>query len=207
MTPWFAAGAGFVLAATLWIYSPHTELRFPSASAPDEVPCTVAQCTEGNGGGQPAANTPGQHISQQAAKGGNARDQVAGEGSATSGLTFTFSVPWQQNGSFQAVISVRGKHIPAAWRLEFTMPGSQIRYVIGAQWQATPTGDGGTAFASQRQYGGGGQGYGQGNGGYGQGDGGAGRAQHGSISFLVMGSGPAKTPATCVFNGSSCSFG
>ncbi len=206
MTPWFAAGAGFVLAAALWIYAPHTELRFPSASSPDEVPCTVTQCTEGGGGGQAATNNPGQRISQEAGHGRNARDDVAGQHSAISGLTFTFSVPWQQNGSFQAIISVRGKNVPASWRLEFTMPGTHIRYVIGAEWRPMRTDDGGTAFSTQRQSGGGGQGNGQDNGAYGQGFGVGRSAGRDVVSFLVMGSGSAGTPATCVFNGSSCSF-
>jgi hypothetical protein len=210
VTPWFAAGAGFVLAAGLWIYSPHTELRFPSANAPYGVPCTTQQCTAGNGGGQLATSTPGERFSHHEGHGRTGQPDVAGRHSASSGLTVTFSVPWQQNGNFQAVIIVRGKHLPANWRLEFTMPGTHIRYVVGAQWQPLPSGDGGTASATQRQYGGGGsgygQGYGQGNGGYGQGPGGGRPGQGGGISFLVMGSGSAGTPATCVFDGSGCTF-
>src|SRR5271169_558810 len=31
MTPWFAASTGFVIAAGLWVYSPHASIRFPSA--------------------------------------------------------------------------------------------------------------------------------------------------------------------------------
>jgi hypothetical protein len=209
VTPWFAAGAGFVLAAGLWIYSPHTELRFPSANAPYGVPCTAQQCGAGNGGGQLATSTPGERISHHGGSGRTGQADVVGRPSASSGLTFTFSVPWQQNGNFQAVIIVRGRHLPANWRLEFTMPGTNIRWVTGAQWQALPSGDGGTAFASLRQPGGGGPGngpgYGQGNGGHGQGWGGGGPGQ-GGISFLVTGSGSAGTPATCVFNGSNCTF-
>ena len=42
-TPWFAAATGFVVAAGLWIYSPHAELKFPS-SAVGTVPCTAQGC-------------------------------------------------------------------------------------------------------------------------------------------------------------------
>jgi hypothetical protein len=210
VTPWFAAGAGFVLAAGLWIYSPHTVLRFPSANAPYGVPCTTQQCDAGSGGGQLATSTPGERISHNGGPGRTGQADVAGRDSASSGLTFTFSVPWQQDGNFQAVIIVRGKHLPANWRLEFTMPGTRIRWVTGAQWQVLPSGDGGTAFASQRQFGGGGtgngSGHGQGNAGYGQSRGGADPGQGGGISFLVVGTGSAGAPATCVFNGASCTF-
>jgi hypothetical protein len=199
VTPWFAAGAGFVLAAGLWIYSPHTELRFPNAIAPYGVPCTTQRCGAGAGGGQPATSTPGERIIHHADNGRTGQADVATRHSASAGLTFTLTVPWQGNGSFQAIISVRGKHLPSKWRLEFTMPGTHIRFVSGVRWQALPSGDGGTASTLQQQFGRGGQDYGPGPGGgrWGQGSG---------ISFLVSGSGTAGTPATCVFNGSNCTF-
>jgi hypothetical protein len=207
VTPWFAAGAGFVLAAGLWAYSPHTELKFPtSTNAPYGVPCTTAECGPGS---QLATSTPSKRIPRQASHPRTGRADVAGRHAAISDLSFTFSVPWQQNGGFQALIVVRGKHVPATWRLAFTMPGTHIRYVIGAQWQPSPGGDGGTAFASQQQFGGGGHGQGQGNG-QGYGDYGQDQDGHrrpgGSISILVMGSGSPGTPTNCVFDGSSCTF-
>ncbi len=208
MTPLFAAGAGFVLAAGLWIYSPHTDLRFPSANAPYGVPCTTQQCEAGSGAGQEATTTPGERISHHSGHGRSALD-AAGRHSATSGLTFTFVVAWQQNDGFQALITIRGKHVPSTWRLEFTMRGTHIRYVIGAQWLASPGGDGGTAFVSQRPAGGGGPGNGsgpaQGDVGNGQNPGGP-RRPGGMISLLVMGGGSPSTPTACVFNGSSCTF-
>jgi hypothetical protein len=204
VTPWFAAGAGFVLAAGLWIYSPHTELRFPSPlTAPDDVPCKTPQCSPENGNGQLATSAPGKQLSHRAAHGRAGRADVVGQSSASSGLTFIFSVPFQQHGGFQAVISVRGRHVPAHWRLEFTMPGTHIRYVFGARWQALPGGDGGTAFALQRKLGGGGQGGGQG---YGQGPGRGRWSEGGGINFLVAGTGTASTPKTCIFDGSACTF-
>jgi hypothetical protein len=204
VTPWFAAGAGFVLAAGLWVYSPHTELKFPTANAPYGVPCTTMQCGPA-GNGQLATSSPSKRIVRQTTHGRAAQPDVTGRHASNSGLTFTFAVPWQQNDGFQALITVRGKHLPATWRLEFTMPGTHIRYVIGAQWQPSPNGDGGTAFAPQF---GGGQGqdqnYGQDDG-YGPNPGGY-RRQGGSISILVMGSGTPGTPTNCVFNGASCTF-
>jgi hypothetical protein len=205
VTPLFAAGAGFVLAAGLWIYSPHTELRFPTATAPYGVPCTTQQCTAGSGGGQTATSTPGERISHHAGDGRAVQADVAGRHSTDSGLTFVFAIAWQQNDGFQALITVRGKHLPANWRLEFTMPGTHIRYVIGAQWQASRSGDSGTAVASSQQFGGGSSGNGQDIGGDGQNSGGQ-PQQGGTIRLLVMGSGSPSTPTTCVFNGSGCTF-
>jgi hypothetical protein len=74
------------------------------------------------------------------------------------------------------------------------MPGAQIGYVIGAQWQALPSGDGGTASRTGSE--------GQG-GARGQGDGYQGVD---GFSFMVMGGGRASTPVGCTFNGKACTF-
>src|SRR6202035_1092864 len=43
VTPWFAAATGFVIAAGLWVYSPHTVLRFPN-SEPGVSVCQSTGC-------------------------------------------------------------------------------------------------------------------------------------------------------------------
>jgi hypothetical protein len=191
VTPWFAAGAGFVLAAGLWIYSPHTELRFPT-TMPESVPCAPGcGISGGHSGGSLAAKGPvvqiknPQHLGRR-----TGRSNVTGQRNAASGLTFKFTVVWQREDRFVAQIAVSGSSVPSSWQLKFAMPGDEIGYVMGAQWQAAPAGDGGTASADQ--------GYQQG--GY------QGNGRHG-FSFSVTGSGSASTPTDCAFDGASCTFG
>jgi hypothetical protein len=207
VTPWFAAGAGFVLAAGLFLYAPHTELRFPSANAPDEIQCTTVGCQPpGQTGGHLATSSPGQRIKRNgAAHRRTVPGVVTGTDSAVAGLTFMFTVVWQRDGNFDAVISVSGRHVPASWRLAFAMPGTQIGRVLGAEWRLSSNGDGGTASAWPAGRHADGQGGGSGGAGSNAGgpDRGHGRA---GFSFWVIGTGSASTPATCVFNGASCSF-
>ncbi len=191
VTPWFAAGAGFVLAAGLWIYSPHTELRFPT-TMPESVPCAPGcSISGGHSAGSLAAKGPVLRIKNpQHAERHTGQSNVTGQPNAASGLTFKFTVLWQRDNRFVAQIAVSGSSVPSSWHLKFAMPGDEIGYVMGAQWQPTPGDDGGTASAYQ---------------GYQQG-GNRGDGRHG-FSFSVTGSGSASTPADCAFDGASCTFG
>lgn len=203
VTPWFAAGAGFVLAAGLWIYSPHTELRFPSnATAPATVPCTTPGCVTAKGqpNGQLAVTTPGVRIKHpRKGQDRNGQSNAAGQHTAISGLTFTFTTLWHQDGKFGGLIKVSGKDLPSSWQLTFAIPGARIEYVLGAQWQPASSGGGGTATGTQNQSGqDGGQGDRQGQD--------SDQDQGNSLSFMIMASGTPGTPTSCVFNGARCAF-
>jgi hypothetical protein len=187
VTPWFAAGAGFVIAAALWIHSPHAELRFPPIAG-GVMQCKIDGCgpADSNGSGSLAASTPGQRlVHSHHADGKAAGPDSARHPDRAAGLKFQFTLLWQRHGSFGALISVLGKPSLGSWRLAFTMPGATIKYVKGADWQPLPSGDGGTAWATR---------------------------QHGSFrhapgaTFTVIGSGTATTPASCRFDGSKCRF-
>jgi hypothetical protein len=192
VTPWFAAGTGIVIAVGLWMYSPHAVLKFPSSRLGEE-PCPQQGCGSATGPAL-AVSTPGVpigHPGQSAGK--NAQHADVGRGSAASGLTFNFTVLWQQSGAFSAMLSVTSKRpISATWRLAFTMPGDQITSVTGAAWQ--PSGiDGGTARAIAGSPGPGWPGDG------------SGQRQY-VVSFTVIGSGTPVTPTRCVYDGASCTF-
>lgn len=78
-TPWFAAGTGFVLAAGLWMYSPHARLQFPQA-APNAVPCARQSCNGpvAGGTGSLAVTTPGVPIRHSRAGAGPAAGPAPG---------------------------------------------------------------------------------------------------------------------------------
>ena len=187
VTPWFAAGAGIVIAAAMWIYSPHAELKLPSGAV-GEVPCQIQGCGPAAkyGAGSPST-TQGQRIVHRARSGRAATGKgEANRRDAVSGLKFEFTLLWQRHDSFGAMISVLGEHPLGSWRLTFTMPGAKIRYVVGAEWRPLASRDGGTASATRWHFD--------------NHDG-----QHGA-SFVVFGSGTASTPATCEFDAAVCTF-
>jgi hypothetical protein len=197
VTPWFAAGAGFVIAAGLWIYSPHTVLRFPP-NALNEAPCQSVGCgmqPTGPASGSLTVLSPGVSIKAgQSAQDRHGKPELARQ-SPIAGLRFDFSVIWQRNNSFYAAITVSGKSVPSSWRLSFSIPGVQINYVTGADWRPTAGSSGGTASSPAGQFGG------SGTGGYGPGPG-----PDTSVHFMLGGTGTANMPTGCEFDGYACTF-
>jgi hypothetical protein len=186
VTPWFAAGTGFVIAAGLWIYSPHTVLRFPE-STPATVPCVGRVCSpvSGPGGGQPAVSTPGKKFNGQQRR--RHRQTGAPGMPSAQAVTVGFTIVWQRDGQFGALIAVSGRHVPDDWKLSFEMPGTQISSVVGANWQAAPSGDGGIASPESLRH-------------FDHSD------DADAVNFMITGTGSAGTPTNCVFDGASCAF-
>jgi hypothetical protein len=211
VTPWFAAGTGFVIATALWIYSPHTELRFPEA-APGLSQCPSRGCVSDSprdGGGQVAASVPGEKIDgSQAKDGGRTGKSDIVTNAAAAGLKFKFTILWQNGQHFGAYITVSGHSVPSSWRLSFAIPGVRIDYVTGVSWRSDADRDGGTA-SPQTWPGNGAVGNGGGGNGASQGTSAENDAGHNGfpvISFSVMGTGSVGPPTTCRFDGSTCSF-
>jgi hypothetical protein len=205
MTPWFAAGTGFVIAASLWIYSPHPQLAFP-AIAIGKPPCGSGSCgSELNqqGAGRLAIKS-GQRETQPHQSAPPAKARTPRTRAAASGLTFGYVVRQTAPDEFQLVISVTGKRAVKNWELAFVLPGDQIRAVFGAHWRASGS-DGGTASpftGDQGQYDPGGYGSGPAHHGYGNG----GAAGQSRVSFTVVASGAGVAPADCRFDGATCAF-
>jgi hypothetical protein len=192
VTPWFAAATGFVVAAGLWIYSPHAEFKLP-AIAGGGVPCHGAGCTAGPG------HTVPNSTSLMPITAGKSAGKIAR--SAPSRLKFGYKVLWQSQGRFGLLISVSGRRIPQTWRLAFALRGDTIVAVYGARWRAAGS-DGGTVtwpLAASSRPGAGPQDVtNQRDGVISQGPG---------DSFIVVATGPRLVPAGCAFNnGLTCSF-
>lgn len=185
VTPWFAVATGFVVAAGLWIYSPHAELKFPNAIV-GRVPCQSQDCgiAGSTNRGLPATAgllPPGTPAVKSAGKLPTVR--------VARGLKFGYRVLWQSQGKFGMLITVSGRRIPHTWRMTFAMPGDQIIAVEGAAWHPSGSSGGTVSWPAPNATW--------------QSSGGS--SDQGG-SFLVFAAGPLAAPTTCSFNGASCRF-
>lgn len=217
VTPWFAAATGFVLAASLWIYSPHPRFTYPITIG--ALPqCTPGMCRPevgGNGSGQLAIASgqpiqPGRKPASPTA-GAGARRPIP---SAAAGLSFGYVVQQAWHGRFDVIITVAGKHDVnfKHWTLAFTLPGARIRFVYGARWLPVAR-DSGIASALSGDPiqwrggpGGSGDGHGSGAQGASHADGRWGWPGQPGVSFMVIASGKPIGPVHCAFDGAACKF-
>jgi hypothetical protein len=188
VSPWFAAGAGFVIATTAFIVAPRAELRFPNKPAINVTPCRQSAC-------QSAVPQGALPLTGQS-------DQIRVPSPApTLSLTFGYHVLWQQHGTFAMQITVPGKQAVGDWRLAFAIPGAVVTSVTGADWQRADTGVvtvRGSSSGSSRAVGDWGSVGGDGGSRYsgGQRD----------ITLVVTARGSDTPPSGCVYDGSNCQF-
>jgi len=202
VTPWFAAASGFVIAVSLWIYSPHPQLAFPdNATGTSEVPCTPDGCSQHFDRQSAGSLTikSGQQFAPQHQSAKPAKTQTRGQTrTAASGLAFGYIVQPAADGNFWLIVTVTGKHPIKDWRLGFVLPGAHIQTVYGADWQEADS-HGGTArpFTGDpsQQHGAPGDWGGQG-----------GPHDQPGVFFTVLASGKPVAPTRCTFDGASCTF-
>lgn len=150
VTPWFAAGAGFVIAAGLALNSPHTVLTY----RPNTQPC-VGNCqpSQPSVSSSPLVVKPGVRIKtthpSQARHHRPAREVPPGASAADAAVSFR--VKWHKSGQFAAVITIPRRRARSDWSLEFNLPHAQIMQVWGAQWQPAPGDHGGLAIVRAHQ--------------------------------------------------------
>jgi hypothetical protein len=143
VTPWFAAGAGIVIAAALAVNTP-TALTY-GPTGPGGL-CVTHSCT-GERRAQPpqeATATPGVAI-----KAPDADAKGAGSAPAPPGVTeMSAELGYRivrHRGWFTAVITMRGGG-KTGWSLQFAFPAAHVRRVMGARWLPSRDGAGGTAI-------------------------------------------------------------
>ena len=188
VSPWFAAGAGFVIAAGAFLYAPHAELEFGNAVGVTQ--CRLAECNQ----------TTEQGAQGLTAGSGAAPLTDGTTPAASAGLTFRYTVDWQGHGAFQMVLTVTAKHAIGDWRLALVIPGASRVSVVGATW--TPSGtDGGTATGTTTGTGASPHGI------MARPDWpGHASDQPDSVSLIVRGFGAPAAPSNCAFNGAPCQF-
>ena len=144
VTPWFAAGAGIVIAAALAVNTP-TALTY-GPTGPGGL-CTTHSCT-GSRRPQPpqvATASPGVAIRDPSAdaKGGGAAPDPPGVTEMNAELSY--QICWRSGRGFTALITMPGAG-KTGWSLQFAFPGAHVRHVMGARWHPSRDGAGGTAI-------------------------------------------------------------
>jgi hypothetical protein len=204
VTPWFAAGAGIVIAAALAVDSPSSLTYAPSGPG---VRCAETGCTGTAPGRGPdlATATPGVPITGGAAPGEGPKTGPAGPGPVYQ-VGYELLRRWPSG--FLAMISLPANIRPGAWSLQFTFASARVDRVWGARWQPFNNGNGGTATGPSGWGGPGPGGDGGGGPGWGGGAGGGSGPGHlGSGQLTVSATGTPATPSGCTLDGKRCRFG
>jgi hypothetical protein len=191
LTPWFAAGAGIVIAAAVAVGSPAALTYSPTSPG---VRCSANPCA-GPAPDRPDVATASPGVVLQV-RGGQPRGAGAARSgpprSAKAGGRGGYQVGYQVIGArrhgFVAIITMPGDLTPGSWSLAFAFPSARVDRVWGALWQASGNGAGGTARGPLQW---------------------TGHAPEapGARQFVVLASGSPTAPSSCRLNGVSCSFG
>ncbi len=190
MTPWFAAGAGIVIAAAVAVGSPAALTYSPSSPvlrcsesgclspAPDHPDVATASPGEAlEVGGSHSRGPAGRSAPPRTAKaGGRARYRVG------------YRVVRRRRHRFVALVTMPSGLAPGSWSLAFAFPSARVEQVWGAQWQPSASGEGGIALGPGQW----------------AGDP-LGRPTPGQL--VIMGRGAPTAPTSCRLNGVRCSFG
>jgi hypothetical protein len=188
-TPWFAAGAGIVIAAVLAVDSPTALTYGPTFPV---VRCPVQGCggAQGQPPGQPATATPGIALKAPGLKvKGGATNHGRRPGRGNRGGLPGYQIIRQWSSGFLALITIPGGARTDGWSLWFAFPAAHVERVWGARWQPSGNGDGGTADGPSDRSGGS-------------------RWDHGlsADELLVWATGRPQAPSGCALDGVSCRF-
>jgi hypothetical protein len=121
VSPWFATGAGFVIAAGAFMYAPHASVNFDSVPGRTVCPtqgCPVPQkepqITGTQGGLVTASPAPG----SASPRGRHARDKD------TDAPSFTYTVQADGSGTYQMVLTETSEQPIGSWDLSVVIPGA-----------------------------------------------------------------------------------
>jgi hypothetical protein len=147
MTPWFAAGAGIVIAAAMAVGSPAALTYAPSDPG--------ARCPAMSGCASPAPGhlpdlataRPGVALKPPGAQPAGAEAASSGQRpGAEAGNQLGYRVIRRRHSGFVAVITIPGDLRPGTWSLQFGFRSARVDRVWGALWQPWRSGHGGTAL-------------------------------------------------------------
>jgi len=194
VTPWFAAGAGIVIAAALAVDSPAALTYVPTDPG---VRCPVAGCAGAAPGHGPdvTAATPGEPLPPGSGPRAGVASGPSRQGGAGPAYQLGYRVVRRWSSGFLATITLPAVMRPGAWSLQLVFPSAHIDRVWGARWHASGNADAGTATGPWPGHG------------RGRGDGGRGAGLPDDGQVRISATGTATTPSACRLDGVSCRFG
>ncbi len=146
VTPWFVAGAGILIAATLVLESPRDAVLSYGPPSPG-VQCLIPRCAAiapKHLHDSLAVVRPGVRLNAAGPKGAAAR-ALPRRSAHTGAVAVRFRVIQRGQRGFIAVITVHSGKNLGDWTLGFTIPGASISAVLGAKWLPDAGADGGVA--------------------------------------------------------------
>jgi hypothetical protein len=186
MTPWFAAGAGIVIAAAMAVDSQAALTYAPSDPG---LRCPVSGCVSPAPSHPPdlATARPGMALKTPGA-------QPAGAAAASSGprpgaevrYRLGYQVIRRWHSGFVAMITMPGDLKRGIWSLQLGFPSARVDRVWGALWQPWRNGHGGTALGPGQW---------------------RGRGGPDARQLRVSATGKPTSPSRCRLDGISCGYG
>jgi hypothetical protein len=186
VSPWFAAGAGVVIATGAMIYTPHANFAI------DIQQCKLVSCTRLTPqGAAPLQVGPGKPVTASPSP-----------PTVPAGMTFSYQVLDRSLDGFSMQITIRARQNPGPWKLSFVIPHARHVYVYGAPWQSygadgvtvssliAGTESAGYAEISAHESGSNSE---------------PGRTGY-TVLFQVRGMGMPSAPTQCSYNGARCTF-
>jgi hypothetical protein len=155
MTPWFAAGAGIVIAAAMAVDS---QAALTYAPGDPGLRCQVSGCASPAPGHPPGLATAHPGVALKTTAPQPAGTEAASSGprpGAEAGYQLGYQVIRRWHSGFIAMITMPGDLKRGTWSLQFGFPSARIDRVSGALWQPWRNGDGGTARGPWQWRGGG----------------------------------------------------
>ena len=197
VSPWFAAGAGFVVATGAFMYAPHAQLSFanPLIGVHHCKACSHDSTNEQGVAGMPAGTGVGLPPPSP----------TPSLTDPTTGMTFGFTETSHSHAGFQLLLTVTGKKAIGTWTLSFQIPGATNVTVLEATPElpdtgtpvasATPGGSRTTTPSPEPS----------------PGSSAGATAANGvdsadTLYLVVKGEGAAEPPADCTFDDVSCNF-
>ncbi len=143
-TPWFAAGAGIVIAAALAVDSP-TALTYGPPDPGER--CPVQGCGTQPPPAQPATASPGVALKAPGLqmKGGETAPGRQHRRADHDDFLLGYQIVRRWSWGFVAVITIPGDVRPGGWNLRLAFPAAHVDRVWGARWRPSGDGNGGTA--------------------------------------------------------------
>jgi hypothetical protein len=184
VTPQFATGAGIVIAAMMAVDVPHAALTY--GPNPPVRECGAHACaTARPAPGGLATSKPSIKFKPARPKPQPAVMTVGTAGRSRPPVTIEYRVVRTLRSGFVAMITIKSRRKLADWTLTFSFAAARVEHVWGAKWQPDGNGDGGVATGRPWPWPG---------------------QQAGSARIVIFATGTPARPASCGFDGASCSY-